>query len=66
MHLGGMVIDRLLLQVWSDSAKAQTLHAAEVVGLGTKNNLRLISEPEAAAVYSLKAIQPNMLKVYTI
>ncbi|RPB13452.1 actin-like ATPase domain-containing protein [Morchella conica CCBAS932] len=49
--------------VWSDSAKAQTLYAAEVVGLGTKNNLRLISEPEAAAVYSLKAIQPNMLKV---
>ncbi|KAI5853264.1 hypothetical protein DFP73DRAFT_603959 [Morchella snyderi] len=52
--------------VWSDSAKAQTLYAAETLGLGTKNNLRLISEPEAAAVYSLKAIQPNILKVNDI
>lgn len=49
--------------VWSDSAKAQTLHAAEELGLGTKHSLRLISEPEAAAVYSLKTIQPNVLKV---
>ncbi|KAK4981697.1 hypothetical protein LTR28_002991, partial [Elasticomyces elasticus] len=49
--------------VWSDAAKNATLQAAERAGMGRRNELRLISEPEAAAVYTLKAIQPNNLKV---
>ena len=49
--------------VWSDSAKDATLKAAEKAGMGKKGDLKLISEPEAAAVYTLKAIQPNHLKV---
>ena len=49
--------------VWSDGAKDATLKAAEKAGMGSKGEVRLISEPEAAAVYTLKAIQPNNLKV---
>jgi molecular chaperone DnaK (HSP70) len=49
--------------VWSDAAKDATLKAAEKAGMGDKGDLKLISEPEAAAVYTLKAIQPNHLKI---
>ncbi|KAI9747653.1 MAG: hypothetical protein M1815_004008 [Lichina confinis] len=49
--------------VWSDAAKNATLQAAERAGMGSQHEVRLISEPEAAAVYTLKAIQPNHLKV---
>lgn len=49
--------------VWSDSAKNATLQAAERAGMGNIHELKLISEPEAAAVYTLKAIQPNHLNI---
>jgi molecular chaperone DnaK (HSP70) len=49
--------------VWSDSAKDATLKAAEKAGMGNRHELQLISEPEAAAVYTLKAIQPNHLQI---
>lgn len=49
--------------VWSDAAKNATLQAAERAGMGNRHDLRLISEPEAAAVYTLKAIQPNHLRI---
>ncbi|QIW97193.1 hypothetical protein AMS68_002711 [Peltaster fructicola] len=49
--------------VWSDAAKNATLQAAERAGMGKRHELKLISEPEAAAVYTLKTIQPNGLKV---
>ncbi len=49
--------------VWSDAAKNATLQAAERAGMGNRHEVRLISEPEAAAVYTLKAIQPNHLKI---
>lgn len=49
--------------VWSDAAKNATLLAAEKAGMGNREGIMLISEPEAAAVYTLKAIQPNHLKV---
>lgn len=45
--------------VWSDAAKNATLQAAERAGMGNRHELQLISEPEAAAVYTLKTIQPN-------
>lgn len=49
--------------VWSDAAKNTTLQAAERAGMGDKSEIQMISEPEAAAVYTLKAIQPNHLNV---
>ncbi|KAI1344086.1 actin-like ATPase domain-containing protein [Xylariaceae sp. FL0016] len=49
--------------VWSDAAKNTTLQAAERAGMGDKSEIQMISEPEAAAVYTLKAIQPNHLSV---
>lgn len=49
--------------VWSDAAKDATRLAAEKAGMGNKGDLKIISEPEAAAVYTLKAIQPNHLKI---
>ncbi|KAH8677378.1 hypothetical protein BX600DRAFT_124271 [Xylariales sp. PMI_506] len=49
--------------VWSDAAKNTTLQAAERAGMGSKSDIQMISEPEAAAVYTLKAIQPNHLNV---
>lgn len=49
--------------VWSDAAKNATLQAAERAGMGSRHELKLISEPEAAAVYTLKTIQPSGLKI---
>ncbi|KAI1781160.1 actin-like ATPase domain-containing protein [Hypoxylon cercidicola] len=49
--------------VWSDAAKNTTLQAAERAGMGLKSEIQMVSEPEAAAVYTLKAIQPNHLSV---
>lgn len=46
--------------IWSDDAKDATLRAARKAGM---ENIRMISEPEAAAVYTLQAIQPNHLRV---
>ncbi|KAI5837893.1 hypothetical protein DFP73DRAFT_285211 [Morchella snyderi] len=48
--------------IWSDAAKALTLRAASSVGLGTEGTVPLITEPEAAAVYSLR-ILPHDLKI---
>lgn len=45
--------------VWSDAAKDATMKAAVEAGMG--NDLNMISEPEAAAVYALQAIQPDHL-----
>lgn len=43
--------------VWSDAAKDATLRAAEKAGMGT--NIRMISEPEAAANYAINAINSD-------
>ncbi|KAI7255473.1 actin-like ATPase domain-containing protein [Hortaea werneckii] len=47
--------------VWSDKAQDATVKAAEAAGMGS--DIMVISEPEAAAVYALQAIQPNNLKI---
>jgi len=47
--------------VWSDAAKHATVCAAQMAGLG--EDLRMISEPEAAAVYSLSTMKSSGLKV---
>lgn len=49
--------------VWSDRSKNATLQAAEGTGMARSCKIRLISEPEAAALYTLKTIQPKNLKV---
>lgn len=49
--------------VWSDAAKNATLQAAERAGMGERAKLQLISEPEAAAVHTLKTMQPGALQV---
>jgi hypothetical protein len=50
--------------IWSDSAKNLMIQAAQRAGYGIHRvDFDLISEPEAAAAYTLKAIQPNSLRV---
>lgn len=49
--------------VWSDKSKNATLQAAEGTGMAKSCKIRLISEPEAAAIYTLKTMQPKNLQV---
>ncbi|RAL05412.1 Hsp70 family protein [Aspergillus ibericus CBS 121593] len=46
--------------VWGDKAKHNTLRAAEKAGIPAED-VSLVSEPEAAALYSLRATQPNSI-----
>ncbi|KAK4554208.1 hypothetical protein LTR86_008736 [Recurvomyces mirabilis] len=46
--------------VWSDAAKEATLSAAKAAGM---KSIVLVSEPEAGALYTLQAIQPNKLDI---
>lgn len=49
--------------VWSDKAKATTLSCAEMAGPGEMSKIRIISEPEAAAIHALQSKSPHGLKV---
>lgn len=49
--------------VWSDSAQAKTRACAEEAGMGVGSALHIISEPEAAAMYALDAMDPHDLNV---
>ncbi|PUU79590.1 hypothetical protein B9Z19DRAFT_979106 [Tuber borchii] len=55
--------------VWSDKARQMTMEAAIRAGLGVRAGedstglLRLITEPEGAAEYALRSIQPNSMNV---
>ncbi|KAJ5559517.1 actin-like ATPase domain-containing protein [Penicillium frequentans] len=46
--------------VWSDKAKDATLRAAIMAGINPQQ-ISLVSEPEAAALHSLRTIQPNSI-----
>jgi len=47
--------------IWSDSAKSLMVQAAKAAGYGNHRvDFNLVSEPEAAAAYALKVIQPNL------
>ncbi|KAJ6066964.1 actin-like ATPase domain-containing protein [Penicillium canescens] len=46
--------------VWSDKAKDATLRAAIMAGIDSQQ-ISLVSEPEAAALHSLRTIQPNSI-----
>jgi molecular chaperone DnaK (HSP70) len=48
--------------VWSDKAEDATRQAATLAGIPSAD-LFLVSEPEAAAVYAIQAIQPNKMTV---
>jgi molecular chaperone DnaK (HSP70) len=48
--------------VWSDKGKDYTRQAAQRAGIPAAS-LRLLSEPEAAAVYAIRTIQPNTISV---
>lgn len=48
--------------VWSDKAKDLTLQAAYHAGI-SRSHLSLLSEPEAAAVYTIRTIHPNSIAV---
>jgi molecular chaperone DnaK (HSP70) len=50
--------------IWSDVAKSLMIQAAEKAGFGKHRiDFELVGEPESAAAYTLKAIQPNNLNV---
>ena len=44
--------------VWSDAAQSKTRKCAEKAGMGSGEKLQIVSEPEAAAVYALDAMDP--------
>jgi molecular chaperone DnaK (HSP70) len=48
--------------VWSDKAKDATLRAAMIAGINS-HQISLVSEPEAAALHSLRTIQPSSITV---
>ena len=47
--------------VWSDAAQAKTRECAFNAGMG--KDLQIISEPEAAAIYALHAMDPHSIQV---
>lgn len=49
--------------VWSDMAQATTRLCAEAARMGAGAALHIISEPEAAALYALDALDPHGLKI---
>lgn len=49
--------------VWSDTAQAKTRACADAAGMGVGASLHIISEPEAAALYALKALNTHGLKI---
>jgi molecular chaperone DnaK (HSP70) len=43
--------------IWSDKAKSDTLWCASKAGFGAMDKIRLITEPEAAAVYTFTTVR---------
>ena len=43
--------------IWSDAAKKKTLDAAATAGMASEHDLELLSEPESAAIYTLRTIE---------
>jgi hypothetical protein len=54
----------LLFKIWTDNAKELTLRAAETAGFGDRTKLQLVSEPDAAAAWTLlRDLKSNGLQV---
>ncbi|MCJ1376934.1 hypothetical protein MMC17_000024 [Xylographa soralifera] len=52
--------------IWSDAAKKKTEAAAKAAGLGNEHGLELLSEPESAAIFTLKNLDTthSQIKVH--
>ncbi|KAL6823063.1 hypothetical protein J3E69DRAFT_338625 [Trichoderma sp. SZMC 28015] len=48
--------------IWSNNAKQETENAASLAGFGGEKKIKLISEPEAAALYTVKYLSPSVLQ----
>ncbi|RDA89179.1 hypothetical protein CP532_0517 [Ophiocordyceps camponoti-leonardi (nom. inval.)] len=48
--------------IWSNAAKQATERAAAMAGFCGNQRIQLISEPEAAALYTLKQLSPSILQ----
>ncbi|KAL9099462.1 MAG: hypothetical protein Q9163_005040 [Psora crenata] len=49
--------------VWSDAAQAKTRQCAENAGMGQGSTIQMVSEPEAAAIYTLADMDILHLKI---
>jgi molecular chaperone DnaK (HSP70) len=49
--------------IWSNAAKQATERAAAMAGFCGNQRIQLISEPEAAALYTLKNLSPSTLQI---
>ena len=49
--------------MWSDIAQATTRACADAAGMGAGATLHIISEPEAAALHALNALDPHDIKI---
>ncbi|ODM17734.1 hypothetical protein SI65_06522 [Aspergillus cristatus] len=60
----GMTLDFVITvpAMWPEKAKAATFSCAERAGFGKASKLRIISEPEAAAMHALHASNPMVWK----
>lgn len=43
--------------VWSEKAQAATRQCAQNAGMGSNDNIQIITEPEAAGIYALKTMK---------
>lgn len=61
----GMTLDLFMTvpAMWPEKAKAATFACAERAGFGRASKLRIVAEPEAAAMHALHASSPHGLKV---
>ncbi|KAL8967325.1 MAG: hypothetical protein Q9183_002971 [Haloplaca sp. 2 TL-2023] len=70
MHVPSSVISSTPIEyvitvpaIWSDAAKAKTRQCAEKAGMGEGDQLQLVSEPEAAAIYTLQQMRGDELVI---
>ncbi|KAK5991079.1 Protein kinase rad3-like protein, partial [Cladobotryum mycophilum] len=49
--------------IWSNTAKQETKNAASMAGFCGNQRITLISEPEAAALYTVKNLSPSVLQI---
>ncbi|KIY00568.1 uncharacterized protein Z520_03231 [Fonsecaea multimorphosa CBS 102226] len=68
LKLGDSIVDTTPLRytitvpaIWSDAAKAKTQRCAFAAGMG--HDIRMVSEPEAAVIYALDAMDPHNLQI---
>lgn len=48
--------------IWLDKSKDTTLACAEKAGMGSRNKIQIVAEPEAAGIYALQSMENIDLK----